>query len=65
MLISNLGRAVARGHIRDWKTGFQGQVRWIWLYRKTRPWNAGIVEYWNIGFGGMRSKFYHMALTTE
>jgi hypothetical protein len=25
--------------------------------RKTRPWNDGILEFWNAGFDGLRSKF--------
>ena len=38
-----------------------GQVRGDWLCRELMPWGDGILECWNIGFGGIRSVFIWMA----
>ncbi len=37
--------------------GLQCQVRDHQLCSNPMPWNTGIMECWNIGFGGMRSTF--------
>jgi len=39
------------------KTRFFSKVREDWLCRKRMPWENGVLDYWSIGFGGVRSIF--------